>query len=203
MNEKKVCIVGIGPGSSDYILPKAIKVMEKSDVILAFERVKETLEFIKKMVISIKNIEDIIAIIQDEKYRNISIAASGDPNFYGITNYIKKNFNGCIEIIPGITSLQYFSSKVKVTWGNAYVGSMHGREEDFINIVKQNKVSMWLTDKKNSPNKLCEELCNYNKNIKVYVGENLSYDDERIVVGMASEIKNIKFGDLAVMIIEG
>ncbi|WP_242946989.1 hypothetical protein [Clostridium haemolyticum] len=53
-----------------------------------------------------------------------------------------------LKLFQGITSLQYFTSKLKISWSDAYVGSMHGREEDFINIIKENKVSMWLTDKK-------------------------------------------------------
>ncbi|KEI11037.1 precorrin-6Y-methylase [Clostridium sp. K25] len=202
MKDKKVYIVGIGPGNYNYILPKAIEVLRNSDVIIAFERVKKSIEFINKSIIVVKRLQDIINLIKDNEYKNISIAASGDPNFYGITNYIKNNFNGYIEIIPGITSLQYFTSKLKISWSNAYVGSMHGREEDFINIIKENKVSMWLTDKKNSPNKLCEKLYKIADNFKVYVGENLSYDDERIVVGTVEDIKDMKFSDLTVMIIE-
>ncbi|AYF54135.1 precorrin-6y C5,15-methyltransferase (decarboxylating) subunit CbiE [Clostridium botulinum C] len=202
MKDKKVYIVGIGPGNYNYILPKAIEVLRNSDVIIAFERVKKSIEFINKSIIVVKRLQDIINIIKDNEYKSISIAASGDPNFYGITNYIKNNFNGYIEIIPGITSLQYFTSKLKISWSNAYVGSMHGREEDFINIIKENKVSMWLTDKKNSPNKLCEKLYKIADNFKVYVGENLSYDDERIVVGTVEDIKDMKFSDLTVMIIE-
>ncbi|KEI18177.1 precorrin-6y C5,15-methyltransferase (decarboxylating) subunit CbiE [Clostridium haemolyticum] len=202
MKDKKVYIVGIGPGSYKYILPKAIEVLRNSDVIIAFERVKKSIEFINKSIIVVKRLQDIINLIKDNEYKSISIAASGDPNFYGITNYIKNNFNGYIEIIPGITSLQYFTSKLKISWSDAYVGSMHGREEDFINTIKENKVSMWLTDKKNSPNKLCEKLYKIADNFKVYVGENLSYDDERIVVGTVEEIKDMKFSDLTVMIIE-
>ncbi|NFF59659.1 precorrin-6y C5,15-methyltransferase (decarboxylating) subunit CbiE [Clostridium botulinum] len=203
MQDKKVYIVGIGPGSSKYILPKAIEVMENSDVVVAFERVKKSIEFINKSIISVKKLQDIIEIIKGNECKSVSIAASGDPNFYGITEYIKKNFSGYIEIVPGITSLQYFTSKLKISWGNAYVGSMHGREEDFINIVKENRISMWLTDKKNSPNKLCKKLYEISENFKVYVGENLSYDNEKIVVGTAEKIKDMEFSDLTVMIIEG
>ncbi|KGM95989.1 precorrin-6y C5,15-methyltransferase (decarboxylating) subunit CbiE [Clostridium botulinum] len=203
MQDKKVYIVGIGPGSFKYILPKAIEVMENSDVVVAFERVKKSIEFINKSIIGVKKLQDIIEIIKDNQYKSVSVAASGDPNFYGITNYIKENFSGYIEIVPGITSLQYFASKLKISWGNAYIGSMHGREEDFINIVKENRVSMWLTDKKNSPNKLCKKLHEIAENFKVYVGENLSYDNERIVVGTVEEIKDMEFSDLTVMIIEG
>lgn len=80
---------------------------------------------------------------------------------------------------------------------------MHGREEDFFNIVKNNDVSMWLTDKKNSPQELCKKLCSLNERYKVYVGENLSYEHEKITVGYADELIHKDFSHLSVMIIEG
>lgn len=203
LDSTKVYVVGIGPGSYDYIIPKAIKTMEDSDVILCFKRVFESVNFIKTPILIVNKLQDIIEIINKNIYKNISIAASGDPLFYGITNYIKKNFNGIIEIIPGITSLQYFSSKLGVSWNNAYIGSMHGREEDFYKLVEEYKISMWLTDKKNSPKELCKKL--YEKNIKcrVYVGENLSYENEKITIGNPKELSLKEFSDLSVIIIEG
>lgn len=203
MQNKKVYVVGIGPGSREYIMPKAIKVMENSDVVLAFERIGESIDFINKPVEKVKKLQEILDSINDERYKILSIAASGDPNFYGITDYIKRNFNGSVEVIPGITSIQYLSGKLGIAWSNAYVGSMHGREEDFLNIVAQNKVSMWLTDKKNSPQELCRKLCGINEKYRVYVGENLSYENEKISIGSPEELKNQEFSNLSVMIIEG
>lgn len=203
MSNKKVYVVGIGPGSREYILKKAIEVMENSDIVLAFDRIEKSINFLNKPTKKVKKLQEILDIINDDTYEIISIAASGDPNFYGITDYIKRNFNGNIEVVPGITSIQYLSGKLGIVWSNAYVGSMHGREEDFLNIVKNNKVSMWLTDKKNSPQELCKKLCNLNERYKVYVGENLSYENEKITVGYAEELKRKNFSDLSVMIIEG
>ena len=203
MDNKKVYVVGIGPGSRQYILPKAIEIMENSDIVLAFERIEKSITFLNKPIKKVKKLQEILDSINDNKYKTVSIAASGDPNFYGITDYIKRNFNGNVEVVPGITSIQYLSGKLGIVWSKAYVGSMHGREEDFLNIVKDNSVSMWLTDKKNSPQELCKKLCSLNGRYKVYVGENLSYSDEKITVGYAEELIHKDFSHLSVMIIEG
>ena len=45
--------------------------------------------------------------------KDIAIIASGDPCFYGIANYIKNNFKGEIEIVPGISSFQYLMCKLQ------------------------------------------------------------------------------------------
>lgn len=199
---KKVYIVGIGPGSREYILPKAVDTMNKSDVVLAFSRAAESISFVDTNIVVVRGLAEILEIISSSKYKNISVAASGDPLFYGITDFIKRNYNGKLEIVPGISSFQYLTSRVGKSWSRAYLGSLHGREEEFINRVKENTISIWLTDKDNSPEKLCKIICKNNINAQVHVGENLSYGDENIVIGTPEEISNMHFNKLCVMIVE-
>ena len=68
------------------------------------------------------------------------------------------------------------------------MGSMHGREENFIEVVKENKLSIWLTDKKNTPSELSKRLIENSIDCTIYVGENLSYEDENITIGSPREI---------------
>lgn len=198
----KVFIVGIGPGNKEYVLPKAVSIMEQSDVILGFQRAVESLKFIDKHKIVVKKLEDITDIIKHSEYEKISVAASGDPLYYGITEYLKKNYRGNIEIVPGISSFQYMMAKIKLSWQGAFLGSLHGRREDFCNIVKENHISVWFTDSIHSPDYMCRVLERESIEAKVYVGENLSYEDEKITVGNVEEIRSKKFAGLSVVVIE-
>ena len=197
-----VYIVGIGPGSPKYIIPLAVETMEKVDVIVGFERAAMSIPKINVEKIIVKTLKDITDFITENIDKDIAIIASGDPCFYGITNYIKNNFKRKIEIVPGISSFQYLMCKLQKPWQNAYLGSMHGRREEFIKVVREYEISVWLTDKSNSPQALCRKL--YENNIKatVYVGEELSYEDERIIKGTVEEIKEKTFDDLSVVVIE-
>ena len=197
-----VYIVGIGPGSPKYIIPLAVETMEKVDVIIGFARATTSISKIGTKKTIVKSLKNILNYITVNKDKNIAIIASGDPCFYGITNYIKSNYNGTIEIVPGISSFQYLMCKLKKPWQNAYLGSMHGRKEKFIEIVRNHEVSVWLTDKSNSPQVLCEKLFDNNIKATIYVGEELSYEDERIVKGTVEEIKDKVFENLSVVIIE-
>lgn len=78
---------------------------------------------------------------------------------------------------------------------------MHGREENFIEVVKENKLSIWLTDK-NTPSELSKRLIENSIECTIYVGENLSYEDENITIGSPREICEKDYGDLSVIIIE-
>ncbi|HEY8890071.1 MAG TPA: precorrin-6y C5,15-methyltransferase (decarboxylating) subunit CbiE [Clostridium sp.] len=197
-----VYIVGIGPGSPKYIISLAIETMEKVDVIIGFERAVKSIPKINVEKIIVKTLKDIMDYITENIDKDIAIIASGDPCFYGITNYINNNFKGEIEIVPGISSFQYLMCKLKKPWQNAHLGSMHGRQEDFIKIVREYEISVWLTDKNNSPQALCRKLFDNNIKATVYVGEELSYKDEKIIKGTVEEIKDKVFENLSVVVIE-
>lgn len=197
-----VYIVGIGPGHRDYILPKATDTLKSSDVILGFGRALSSIDFLDKPKIKLSGIKEILNYIIEHKEENIAIVASGDPNFYGISEYIRRNFQGNIEIIPGITSFQYLCGKLNKSWQNAYLGSLHGREDEFVGKVKNNKISIWLTDKKNYPGNICKKIFQNHINAKVYIGENLSYEDEKITIDYVENIKDKDFSELCIIIIE-
>lgn len=197
-----VYIVGIGPGHRDYIMPKASKIMESVDIILGFGRAMESVDFVNKEKIKVNKISEVIDELNKNKDKDIAIVASGDPLFYGITEYIKKNYVGQIDIVPGISSFQYLMGKLNKSWQGAYLGSLHGREDNFITKVRENEISIWLTDKKNSPNELAKALLLKGLNPKMYIGENLSYDEEIITEGCAEEIQNKDFSGLCVLVVE-
>ena len=195
-----IYIVGLGPGNKEYILPKAIEILNSSDKIIGFSRAIDSLEFIKNEKVKVKSLREIIELLNENE--TISIIASGDPTFYGVTEYIRKKYNGKIEVIPGISSFQYLTCKLGKCWSGSYLGSVHGREDKFIEKVLEHKISIWLTDSKNTPLKLSQDLFYNNIKCKVYVGENLSYKDEKIVEGTPEEIIKNNFGNLSILIVE-
>ncbi|SPZ51121.1 Probable cobalt-precorrin-6Y C(5)-methyltransferase [Sarcina ventriculi] len=197
-----IYIVGIGPGHIDYILKKAENIIKNSDYVIGFSRSIDTLEsMIKGKKIKVNNLKEILTYMENLE-GDISILASGDPLFYGIADYISKNFNRNFEVIPGISSFQYLTAKTKRVWNKTFLGSMHGREEKFLEHVKNNCKTIWLTDNKNTPKSLCEILIKNNINCTIIVGENLSYENERIVEGNPREILNYEFSNLSVMMVE-
>ena len=197
-----VYIVGIGPGSRAYILPKAVEILENCDIILGFERALSSLDFLNIEKKAVFALNEILGFINENPDKNISIAASGDPCFYGITGFIKRNYDKKIEVVPGLSSFQYLCAKLGMPWQGSYVGSLHGREDRFLGRAREYALSIWLTDKDNSPSSLCSRLYDEGMDALVYVGENLSYSDERIVEGRPEDLKDMMFSDLCVVIIK-
>lgn len=207
-----IYIVGLGPGNKDYIMPKALETMKKSEIIVGFKRAIDSLDFIQGKKIYMKKLSDIDKFIlntnagnknsYEKDSINISIVASGDPTFYGITNYIKNKAQCEFEIIPGISSFQYLTSKVKLPWNTAHLGSLHGRSDDFLRIVNNNTLTIWLTDKENNPAALCKVLEEAKIECKVIIGENLSYEDEAISIGSPSGFLDREFSGLSILIVD-
>lgn len=185
-------------------MPKALEIMKKSHIIIGFKRALDSLEFIENKKIYISKLSDVDKYIHEKQNQDcdISIAASGDPTFYGITNYIKSKTDLEIIVIPGISSFQYLTCKLGMPWNNAYLGSLHGRREQFLDIIHEHKLSIWLTDKDNNPAILCKILYEAGINCKVIIGEDLSYENEIISIGIPEEFLSKTCSSLNIFIVE-
>lgn len=197
-----ITLVGLGPGSKEYMLLKAIETLNNSSIVIGFSRAMESLDFISTSKVSVNSLKSIIEFIENNPYEDISIVTSGDPCFYGVLNYLKRNIQEEITVVPGISSFQYLVSNLGKSWQEAKLSSLHGREGDFIKEVREANLSIWLTDKISNPSKLAELLNKEKIECTIYVGENLSYEDEKITIGAPEEIKLKEFSELNIMVVE-
>lgn len=201
-----VTIVGVGLGNKSYITYDAMKTIENSQIIIGTKRLIDT--FVKKDIevidISI-GIDKVIDYININYNKNITVLSSGDVGFYSIASTLKERLNQNIDIefMSGISSLQYFCSKLKIKWSDIALLSMHGRDEELISTVRTNSKTFVLTGGKNSINYILS-LLNKNRldNLFIHIGENLSYSDEKITSGEVNQLINKKFSSLSVMIVE-
>ncbi|WP_432401692.1 precorrin-6y C5,15-methyltransferase (decarboxylating) subunit CbiE [Wukongibacter sp. M2B1] len=202
----KVYILGMGPGHRDYVLPITLRTIEKSDVLIGGKRILKDFEDRGKELIYIDSkLSKIIRYIKENREnRKISLLLSGDTGFYSMLNYMKKHFNDEeMEVIPGISSFQYLMGKTNRSWHDSFVGSVHGRELDVISIVKKYDSVVLLTDNKNSPSKIADMLLKEGiRNKRMIVGENLSYENERIIIDSCENVSKMIDIQMSVVVIE-
>ena len=191
-------VAGIGPGNPDYLNKNVEEKIKYTKNVLAFGRIAETLKDIREDIIKVNRVDDVLNFIEDES--DILLLASGDPNFFGIVNFLKRKGIQIDEVLPGISSFQYMMSKLQKPWENAKFLSLHGREED-LNIVKEYPLSIILIDKDNMPSAISERLYSLGIRGSIYAGFNLSYNDEKIIKkDIGEEIEDIS--SLGVVVIE-
>jgi cobalt-precorrin-7 (C5)-methyltransferase len=193
-----VAVIGIGPGDIKHLTLYAVEKIKDSSKVFAFERAARTaLEFNCNVKV-IKRVDEVTDYIVDGE--NISILASGDPCFYGILEYLKNKGIAVDEVIPGISSFQYMMAKIKESWQDASLISLHGREEN-MERVKNQRLSVILTDRDNNPDKISRDLFKLGVRGRIYAGYNLSYEDELILCrNIGDSFENIS--SLAVVIVE-
>lgn len=201
----KIAIIGLGPGHPDYILPKAKKMIDNADIVIGGKRNLESIDVKGKETLAITSkLQEIIDFIKDNYLeKRIAVVVSGDTGFYSFLKYIRKHFKrDVLEVVPGISSLQYMFAKIGESWHDAYVGSLHGREDNLVELVKSYKKVGFLTDKKWNPREISKALLKEGiKERVIYVGENLSYDNEKIIRGSIEEISKTDNYEMCVVVI--
>ena len=206
MSQKlRVNIVGIGPGNPDLLTGEARQAIAASNILLGDKRMLSAFADSSKTVYDTIKTSAIaeVAAKADPARDVLAVLVSGDVGFFSLAKTISGKLPDC-ECVRycGISSLVYFASKLQLSWDDAKIVSMHGRDQNLVAAVAQNKKVFSLTGGDHSPQALCKQLCEHGLGqVLVYVGENLSYPEEKITQGTAEEISALNFPSLSVMML--
>ena len=203
---KRVYIIGLGIGNLDYMHKKAWNTIKACDCLIGAERMLRDFQDLNKQIYECADAENISNYINNRNYKAYGILVSGDSGFYSlskkITGLLIQEDNVQVENIPAVSSLQYFASRLNLPWDNIKYVSAHGRNSNIISNVIFNKKTFILTSRDFRPDNICEILTSKGLgHLRVSVGENLSYENERIVEDEASIIAEMEFDSLTAMIV--
>lgn len=202
----KVCIAGVGPGALAYVTPAALEAVRSCDILVGGKRNLEAFQHLGKETYEFKtSMEDLYAFVDGERrVRKVCVVVSGDPGFYSLLDFFLKRLGReALEVIPGISSFQYLFAKIAKPWKSYSLASMHGRDTDIMKGLIESSGVFLLTDRSNNPTGIADYLINQGLDkCMITVGENLSYQDERIVTGSPEEIRKYQFNNLCVVVIE-
>lgn len=201
----RINMIGIGPGNPELLTKEAASAIEKCNVLIGDGRMLAAYAKPDKKVYETFSTSNILEIIKElDPAKNIvGILVSGDLGFFSLAKILADKLENCdVKRYCGISSLVYFAQALNMSWDDAKIISMHGRNNNIVATVAQNTKVFSLTGGDNSPSALCRELCNHGLgDCLVYVGECLSYPEEKITKGLAKEICNMSFSSLSVMMI--
>lgn len=200
----KITVIGVGPGSKDYITPIAEKKIQESEVLIGGKQQLALFPDQKTKMEIGKNLDIVVEFIKKNRDKKIAVLTSGDPGFYSILGLILNNFSKKdIEIIPGISSVQLCFAKAKEMWHDAWFMSLHGRETTgLIKQAKKHRKLAILTDQHMPPNIIATWLIeNGIKSRRVVVCEDLSRPDEKVLESNLEEVSKMTFSRNCVMVI--
>ncbi len=203
----KLYVIGMGPGAKGLVHPAADELIGNCDVLIGGRRNLEPYSHLaKEKVVIGNNLDEIYRYIRGNvEKKRIAVLASGDPGLYSIMTSLKENLpETAMEVVPGISSLQYLCSKLQLNWNDMVITSVHGRQESQLyGIIKSGRKTAVFTGGEQSPDAICRKMPELGlENALITVGENLSYADEKIISGTPEEIGKMHFGSLTLMIVQ-
>ncbi|MBQ9599242.1 MAG: precorrin-6y C5,15-methyltransferase (decarboxylating) subunit CbiE [Clostridia bacterium] len=191
-----ISIVGIGIGDTKYLTQAARDKIDNADIIIGAKRVTEPFSDGKKVYFEYEA-KKIADILRDAEYENAAVLFSGDASFYSGAKRLMEIFPEA-EVSPGISSVSYFCSKIRQSYDDMNIISLHGRKCNIVSEVRRNKKTFALLGE--NP---CKKLCEYGLGtVKVWIGENLSYENETVRAGTAEDFCDTQLSPLSVMVIE-
>lgn len=200
---KNLYIIGAGMGHISDLTEYAADIIKNADIVYGSARLYEQYKVLNTNI-SAPKYSEIESVLEKDTLKNTVLLVSGDVLFYSIAKKIQEKFNEKynIELVPGISSMQYFLSKLNIIDYNVKAVSMHGRNNSCLGPVSYNEYTFMLTGGDKKADNIINELYNAGLDyVYVYAGENLHSDDERIVSGKISEMLDYKFSSLTVLLI--
>ena len=209
-----IYVIGVGPGSPEYLTLKAKKEIESADIVAGFKPPLNTIRgFVRGEIVEIPDYameSELLKYVADKsRNKKCVFCCTGDPNFSDSQLLKKIALLTEIEVLPGISSVQVAASKARVAFEMSAFISLHksgpikSQKRELLSRIKENKDVILLPRPYDF---MPEEIALYlmengiSPDTRVIIYENLTMD-EREHHQSLKEIKG-KFSDLCIMVIK-
>lgn len=201
----RVDIVGIGPGSHEAMTKEVCQAIKRADCLIGARRMLQAVAVPGRQIhdaIVAKDIADFI--MAHREYRRFAVVMSGDVGFFSGTKKLIPLLDSCeVEVLPGLSSLAYLCARLKTSYEDVFVTSVHGRQHNIVSDVQSHSRVFVLVSGESGMQKLCRSLVDAGLgSVQISIGERLSYPDEKITKGTAEHLVAGAYEELSVALIE-
>jgi precorrin-6Y C5,15-methyltransferase (decarboxylating) len=205
--EPKIHILGVGSDGLRGLTGRARELLQQAEVLLGSEQTLNLLPELKARRIAISaDLGETAQFLEGNlgKERMV-VVASGDPLFYGVARWLcdrlgKERF----EVLPHVSSMQLAFARIKESWEEAYLTNLatHSLEDVLDRVRTAETVGLFTSEEEDPPTIARQLLARGIDYFKAYVCENLGAPDERVTQGELSDIQDMEFASLNVMILK-
>lgn len=200
MFRQRIFLVGIGMGGEGQLTGEAVSCLERAQAVIGagsmVERVDKWCRG-KETFLSYKP-EEIVPWLEEHAYiEEAAIVYSGDTGFYSGAGAMAKRLEQEgqryeVVMVPGISTVSFLCGKLKTSWEDVYLASLHGREANVEDMLRRHRRVFLLMEGTKSVDRLLERLKRegYGK-VRMSGGMSLSRAGERIVTGTIEELKDM------------
>jgi precorrin-6Y C5,15-methyltransferase (decarboxylating) len=206
-NEPKIHIIGVGSDGVGGLTGKPRELLQSAELILGSEPTLALVEGLPGQRLAIgANLAEVVHTLESNfAQKRMVVLAGGDPLFYGVARYLcdrlgKERF----EVWPHVSSMQLAFARVKESWEEAYLTNLatHSLESVLDRIRTADTVGVF-TSEEEPPRAIARQLLARGIDyFRGFVCENLGGPNERVTQGELSEIQEMEFDSLNVMILK-
>jgi len=208
-----ILVIGVGPGSPEYLTIKAKNEIESADIVAGFKPALNAVrEFVHGEIVEIDyaNEGKLLKYVADKSNNKKCVfCCTGDPNFSASQLLDKIALYDEVEILPGISSAQVAASKAKVAFEDSLFisfhkgGSIEREKGDLLSGLKESKnIILFPRPYDFMPKEIAEYLMQngVSPDTEVIIYENLTMNEKESLKSL-KEIQG-EFSDLCVMVIK-
>jgi precorrin-6B C5,15-methyltransferase / cobalt-precorrin-6B C5,C15-methyltransferase len=206
-SRSKLVILGIGDDGIAGLTEPARRRLLAADLVLgppatlslldSVPNLKQALE--PDMSVALRQVREAL------EYESPVLVSSGDPLFYGVARYLCDRLGkDLFEVVPHVSSMQLAFARIKESWEEAYLTNLANHPlEDVLDRIRTAETVGLFTTAQADPVAVARQLLvrgiDY---FRAFVCENLGGPDERVTQGELSEIADMEFAALNVMILK-
>ncbi len=203
----KIPVIGIGPDGAAGLSVRSRAVLAEAELVFGSDAALRLLPELTGERVPIGS--DLPAAVAKLRAhldtKRIAVVASGDPLFYGTARYFCEKVGADhFEVVPHVSSMQLAFARIKETWEEAYLTDLASRPlDDVLDKIRTAETVGLFTTEEAHPARIARELLARGIDyFTVWVCENLGGKDERITRGELSDIREMKFDPLNILILK-
>ncbi len=207
MTEQRIHIIGVGSDGLAGLTARARDILQSAEVVFGTESVLDLLGDLRAERVRIgSDLPEVIAVLNAHAGRKrLAIVAGGDPLFYGVARYLcdrmgKERF----EVLPHVSTMQLAFARIKESWEEAYLTNLQTHPlESVLDRIRTAEVVGLFTSETEGPAQVAQTLLARGLDyFRAFVCENLSAPDERVTQGELSDLQEMEFAPLNVVILK-
>jgi precorrin-6Y C5,15-methyltransferase (decarboxylating) len=206
-SEAKIHIIGVGSDGLAGLTNRARELLTSADLVLGADQALNLIPEVTAERVRIgPDLQELVRVLEANLgRRRLVIVASGDPLFYGVARYLcdrlgKERF----EVLPHVSSMQLAFARIKESWEEAYLTNLatHSLATVLDRIRTAEVVGLFPSETEGPPAIARELLARGLDYFKAYVCENLGAPDERVTYGELTDLKDMEFSPLSVVVLK-
>lgn len=215
----QIALVGLGMGDIRLLTGEAEMAIREADYLFGAKRVLESVpvELNRRAVRRAFYLaEDILpcteSIAVQEQTAKIAVLFSGDTGFYSGAQKLYRAFMGAlsdgrlqgeVRICPGISSISYLAAKAGMSWQDAKIVSIHGRDANVTAEVRRESKIFLLVSGVRDMQRLGRQLVEAGlEQVRITAGYQMTYPGEQLYRLTPEECMKLKAEGLYACMIE-